>query len=253
MTRTKMSVLILAAVPCLLLVGCAGSGDDLCSMAVQHLESCMGVTVPELSGTCDPDQAQRVLDIDCDALGGARDTYLFGGGFGGLLGTLLGGGGADGDFGAGDLFGLFAQVIDAFDGNDNDIFGFGGSSSSSSGTQQCGYKLFGTQCYKLCLMSSLNYCAGGGGDCQAQNGQCYCRQPAPGYCGSSMSGSSGSLPGSSPSNAQCGYKTYGSRCYKVCLMSSSYYCANATSGLDCMPQNGQCYCRKLAPGYCNGY
>jgi hypothetical protein len=51
-----------------LVAGCAGSGDDICARALQHLETCAGVTLRELPDTCDPDKAKRLLSTQCSTL-----------------------------------------------------------------------------------------------------------------------------------------------------------------------------------------
>ena len=58
--------------------GCAGSADDVCTRATQHLESCSGTTLP-LPDTCDTQKASRILRSDCAALAvaGARSTSGF--------------------------------------------------------------------------------------------------------------------------------------------------------------------------------
>jgi hypothetical protein len=88
----------------LTLVGCAGAGDDICTMATSHLEACLGTTVQQ-SGTCNEAMASRILAANCSDLSseGTRNPYflddfwnsLFGGGGGG------GGGGDQGGFGGG--------------------------------------------------------------------------------------------------------------------------------------------------------
>ena len=70
--------------------GCAGSADDLCTRATQHLESCSGTPLP-LPDTCDPERARRILSSGCGALVGAgtRSTA-------GFWDWLSGGGNAQG-------------------------------------------------------------------------------------------------------------------------------------------------------------
>jgi hypothetical protein len=65
------SVLVIAA-------GCAGSADDVCARATQHLESCSITTLPP-PDTCDPERARRILSSGCGELAGAgtRSTAGF--------------------------------------------------------------------------------------------------------------------------------------------------------------------------------
>jgi len=236
--KRKTSPLVLVALVGLI-AGCAGTGDDVCSMAVDHLESCLGVTFPEsteIAGACDPEQAQRVLGISCSELGGVRDSYLFGGGLGmgglgGLLGSLFGGGGmfggggADGDFGPGDLFSLLGGIIDMVDGNDNNLFG--GSSSA------CKYQQTSGTCY--CYREMPNNCSGNisGLDCGPISNTCYCRTPVSSQNCGGMSGSSGCQYG-------CVQSASGPVCAQKCPNSSSlqpapaqycnYKCGDASNG-----------------------
>jgi hypothetical protein len=61
-----------------MVMGCAGSADDVCTLAAQHLEQCMGTTLP-LPDTCDATKATRVLQANCAALvaEGTRSTSSF--------------------------------------------------------------------------------------------------------------------------------------------------------------------------------
>jgi hypothetical protein len=65
-------------IACLLLAGCAESGDDPCAMAAEYLRTCTGIDVS--MPTCDEESAQEVLSSDCSALAGraTRSTSLFG-------------------------------------------------------------------------------------------------------------------------------------------------------------------------------
>ena len=92
MTRqmtTLMAVLLSA-----LSSGCAGSADDLCSIAAQHLEACTG-TVVNVPTNCNQANAGRVLNADCAALAaqGNRGTFFFNQ----LWDWMFGGGGDEGD------------------------------------------------------------------------------------------------------------------------------------------------------------
>lgn len=76
------------ALSSLLLAGCAGTGEDLCTSAVLHLEACTGATLEQLPDTCDPEKARRVLDASCSELAeaGVRGTASFWDWFGSWFG-----------------------------------------------------------------------------------------------------------------------------------------------------------------------
>jgi len=61
-----------------LLFGCAGSADDLCAMAAEHLEACTG-TSAAVTSTCDERAATRLLGADCGKLAdlAGRSTFAF--------------------------------------------------------------------------------------------------------------------------------------------------------------------------------
>jgi len=72
--------------------GCAGSADDLCTMATAHIESCTGVRAPAQAATCDQEAAHAVLGTSCEnLLDGTRSSTFFGD----LFGWLFGGGGSN--------------------------------------------------------------------------------------------------------------------------------------------------------------
>ena len=80
-------LLIWSVIP--MTLGCAGSADDVCTLATQHLEACTGTVLP-LPDTCDSAKANLILGTSCAALTaeGSRSTsslwdWLFGGGGGG--------------------------------------------------------------------------------------------------------------------------------------------------------------------------
>jgi hypothetical protein len=84
-TLTMGAMLIWAA-------GCAGTADDLCTMAAAHVEDCTGVSAPaqQAAGTCSEEAANKVLATSCDnLLNGTRNTTFFGD----LFDWLFGGGG----------------------------------------------------------------------------------------------------------------------------------------------------------------
>jgi hypothetical protein len=239
----------------LLGAGCAGTAEDVCTMAAQHVESCMGASFPELGANCNPEEAQRVLDIDCKQFedAGMRDTYLFGGlgGLGGLLGLLGGGGvgfGDDGHFGFGDILKILGVVIDAADG-DSDIFG-GGSSSN----WQCQYGEMDSSCYRICVKKrekGTSGCSKSGYQCQAvsQKNACLCRDAA----SDSKCGGSGDLFDDDDDNDnynwKCGHKAMNGKCYRLCLKPPSFSCSK--SGYECqnnVNMNGTqvCACRDPA-------
>jgi hypothetical protein len=57
--------------------GCAAGEADICSMAVEHLKQCGGVSA-EAPATCDVERASFVLDIPCSKLGGTRAASFYG-------------------------------------------------------------------------------------------------------------------------------------------------------------------------------
>jgi len=68
------SMLGLAAA--LSLTACGGS-EDVCALALSHVEACTGLSVQPAPETCEPEQAQRVLDTDCAELAEAGSRQGF--------------------------------------------------------------------------------------------------------------------------------------------------------------------------------
>jgi hypothetical protein len=64
-----------ALVAFLLVAGCGG--DDICDLAVDHLEACTGVRIQTLPERCNPVKAEIVLDTGCSKLAGASDALFW--------------------------------------------------------------------------------------------------------------------------------------------------------------------------------
>jgi len=56
------------------IAGCAGTEEDLCSAAVEHVKQCSGIEL-QMPQTCDPDKASLLLSVPCSGLSEARGTY----------------------------------------------------------------------------------------------------------------------------------------------------------------------------------
>jgi hypothetical protein len=223
----KRAALVVVAILALAVSGCAGSAEDVCTMAARHLERCSGILLQMPVANCDADKASRVLEIDCDRLAadGARGAfYNDRGSFDDLLGMVGGMSGLSDPFGGG---------TDPFDNTS----GTSGGGSSSGKPLKCG--LHEKQCYCIydaysgpqlapdsaCSQQSQKSV------CKAlttqQGTQCYCvtdnvsspQKAAPSACGLSSAADGGVPPsqtgqtGSAQAPLQCGWQ--GNQCYCV--------------------------------------
>jgi hypothetical protein len=79
MIRKLSSTILAGAALCLVTPGCAGTAEDICTLAAEHLETCMGLE-GWTTGTCNLDKASVVLNVPCEKLSATRGLYSFGGG-----------------------------------------------------------------------------------------------------------------------------------------------------------------------------
>lgn len=72
--RTRNVAWIVMAGMGALLAGCAGSAENLCAEAVQHVRQCSGIDL-QMPQSCDPDKAGLLLSTPCSRLSEARGIY----------------------------------------------------------------------------------------------------------------------------------------------------------------------------------
>jgi hypothetical protein len=82
MAERTMITLIGWAGLAVVLAGCGGTEEDVCALAVQHLEACSGSALQQMP-ECDVDRARRVLGTECQDIARAGER-----GVSSLLGWL---------------------------------------------------------------------------------------------------------------------------------------------------------------------
>jgi len=141
MLHRTFRLLACCALAVLPAAGCGGS-EDVCALALEHLESCTGLSAAQPPSACDEEKAEQVLSASCEDLVSRTAAFLPSGDF---------------DDGSWDTLDVFGDLLGWGDGGAGETWGAWGSLGSGSDVattctcEKTGYTIFFTpRCECVC-------------------------------------------------------------------------------------------------------